>query len=127
MKPKLAIVLLESKQGRQFVKNYWEMITNNCTSTAIQPAIYSKAQDVNKICECLKAYPEQKCNTPESLLYTLEFTERDNPLGPVGTANEINAITEMDVLFIWTKNKGCVWIEFTNGKWKIVETVPDAE
>lgn len=121
----LSLALLDCPEGVEFIKRRWEQINNSCSSVAVNPASFSKAQTVEKICECIKAYPEQLCNTQEAHLYTLEFTERDMPHGPVGTANEINEICGMDTLLIWTQYEGFVWLEYQDGKWVVTETQPD--
>lgn len=125
MRPELTYALLASPEGIQYIADYWETIKNKCSSVAVQPATFCKAQTVDEICEHIRAYPKQICNTPEAYLHTLEFTERHCPNGPVGSACEINEIVEMDTLFIWTQFDGLVWIEFKNGEWEIIETMPD--
>lgn len=60
----------------------------------LKPARYSKHQTVKAVSNALKAYPAQKCNTPEAFKgLVIEFTVADSLDTRVGSLDEIHTYT----------------------------------
>lgn len=97
----------------QAIKSRWIELCENCSSTAIEPAPYSRALRVDDVVHHLKAYPSQEPNNlPLSTTHCIDFCERGTGCGPYGTLPEIRQVTGHDELFIFTAGNGLLLVKY---------------
>jgi hypothetical protein len=96
----------------------------------LKPAVYSKAQTVEKIVRKITKYPKQICNTPEAFKgFVIEFIFNDGPdFGqPVGSLPEYYSYTHDTTFIIHTRFGGTVRVVRNDaGDWTISKVTADA-